>query len=118
MPDWKSKRDSRRSSVARGLAKGKNWGLPPLKARPNPEPAFPRGELTGTVSSFKTEHGFGFAEFDGLLAEQRDKRAFVHNSNVISPAGGKMRKGSRIKAGVIPTERGPRAVNIKIIGAQ
>ncbi len=118
MTDWRSKRYSRLSSIARGLASDRRWGLPPAEnpeKRRREEVLYENRDLTGTVIRFDDRHQFGFAEFEGVSSDRGSRGVFVHNDDVTSPHGGKMREGVRIIASITRTERGPRAVNIRML---
>lgn len=110
-------RNAANSATTRRFVRGGSWGLPPSNpSRVSEEYAYPNRDYTGTVFKFYDDRQFGFAEFEGFYQDGRGSRGvFVHNKEVTSPPGIKLRKGSRIRANITKTDKGPRAVNIRII---
>lgn len=119
MPTWKSDRDSRRSALSRIMAGDRKLGLPPLKNQggvpPEEQASYANRDLTGTVVWFDGERQFGFAQMADVRVQIGSRGVFVHNEEVLQPRGARLKLGTRIKAGVIQTAKGPRAVNIRIM---
>lgn len=119
MTDWRSKRDSRRSAISRGIASDRKWGLPPLKkpnaTRREEQTLHANLDLAGTVAWFDEDRQFGFAEMEGMRIESGSRGVFVHNKQIVRPKDARLRLGKRITADVVQTEKGPRAVNIRIM---
>lgn len=67
-----------------------------------------KGSLKGTVKRWLSGRGYGFIE-----PEEGEKEVFVHHSEI----GGlyELREGQRVEFETQSTDKGPRAVNVKII---
>lgn len=67
-----------------------------------------KGSLKGTVKRWLSGRGYGFIE-----PEEGEKEVFVHHSEI----GGlyELREGQKVEFEVKSTDRGPRAINVKLI---
>ena len=73
-----------------------------IKAKPKNEGALKEG----TVKFFKVNKGFGF-----INVKDTNEDIFVHSSNLID----KIRKGDQVQFTIEPGEKGPTAVNVKLL---
>lgn len=67
-----------------------------------------RGVLKGTIKRWLDGRGYGFIE-----PEEGDKDIFVHYSEIKDTSV--IEEGQKVEFEVQTTEKGPRAVNVKII---
>lgn len=66
--------------------------------------------LTGTVKFFNAEKGFGF-----ISVEDGDD-VFVHYSGISAEGYKTLNEGDKVSFEVITEDRGPKAVNVTVIG--
>lgn len=64
--------------------------------------------MKGTVKRWLSGRGYGFIE-----QEEGEKEVFVHHSEI--QGAHDLREGQKVEFEVQSTDRGPRAINVKII---
>jgi len=67
-----------------------------------------KGSLKGTVKRWLSGRGYGFIE-----PEEGEKEVFVHHSEIGELY--ELREGQKVEFEVKSTDRGPRAINVKLI---
>jgi CRISPR-associated protein Csm5 len=86
-------------------------GLDEVAVAEPPEPGeAAAGQRTGRLKKFFADRGFGFIEPEG-----GGKDVFIHVSGLADP-GATLREGQRLAFDVEDTDRGPRAVNARVLG--
>ncbi|MCS7223153.1 MAG: cold-shock protein [Armatimonadetes bacterium] len=64
----------------------------------------------GRVKWFSDQKGYGFIEHEG------GKDLFVHFSSIQAQGYRTLKEGQIVQFDIIETDRGPRAVNVRVIG--
>ncbi len=64
---------------------------------------------TGTVNWFNDEKGFGF-----IRPENGSNDVFVHHSALDSSTGGTLAEGAKVEFETEDSDKGPRAVGVKL----
>lgn len=66
---------------------------------------------SGTVKFFRTDKGYGF-----ITPEDGSGDVFVHISSVQNSGLNSLAEGQRVNYEIQPDKRGPKAVNLQILG--
>jgi len=69
--------------------------------------------MKGTISGKNEEKGFGFITPEGK-EDSRDNNIFFHTSSVEGISFEELQKGSMVEFDEEPSEKGPRAVHVKL----
>jgi len=67
----------------------------------------------GIVKTWLEPRGFGFITQDGAL--RGDPDLFCHRTGVLPEHAHKIQQGDRVDFDVITAEKGPKAVNVRVI---